>query len=347
MTVRGHRYVIGTLPPPVGGVSTFVRRHAARLRSAGVQVEIRDWIRMSPLERLRWLLFLVARPGRITLEFNAYETWSMAAVLCRPFAAEITLRIHSGGPETRLSSMRKRILRRFLRVVDHFILVGPHVRGVMESAGFHIPPEAEIQPAFLPPPASDEEAILTSYGPEGAAFLDSHDPVLVIQGADAFRDGIDLYGSDLALDALTALRATYPQVGLVIGRPSTGDHIFQAYCKGLQDRMASEGLLDAVWILDGGRELWPVIKRSSVFLRPTTSDGDSISVREALYFGVEVVASDAAPRPEGVHLFANRDSVDFIRAILEALRSRGSGAAGTSSEFRPIGRTPNSEDACS
>lgn len=310
-------------------------------------MDIRDWIRMSPLKRLRWLLFLVARPGRISLEFNAYETWSMAAVLLRPFGADITLRIHSGGPETRLSPMRKWILKRFLTLVDHFILVGPHVRGVLEGAGFHIPAEAEIQPAFLPPPPDDEDAILESYGPEGAAFLDSHHPVLVIQGADAFRDGIDLYGSDLALDALTALRATYPDMGLVIGRPSTGDHIFQAYCKGLQDRMESEGVLDAVWILDGNRELWPVIKRGTIFLRPTTSDGDSIGVREALHFGVAVVASDAAPRPEGVHLFANRDSVDFVRAIREVLGPPPPPAARTPGESRRIDRTTNAEDACS
>jgi glycogen(starch) synthase len=64
-----------------------------------------------------------------------------------------------------------------------------------------------------------------------------------------------------------------------------------------------------------------VIKRSSVFLRPTTSDGDSISLREALHFNVPVVASDAAPRPDGSILFASRDQEDFICAIETALQT--------------------------
>jgi glycosyltransferase involved in cell wall biosynthesis len=67
--------------------------------------------------------------------------------------------------------------------------------------------------------------------------------------------------------------------------------------------------------------MWPVIKRASVFLRPTTSDGDSISLREALHFNVPVVASDAAPRPAGSILFASRDQAEFNSAISTALQS--------------------------
>ena len=41
---------------------------------------------------------------------------------------------------------------------------------------------------------------------------------------------------------------------------------------------------------------------AGVFLRPTSWDGDSVIVREALALGARVIASDLAPRPAGVEL---------------------------------------------
>ena len=322
LSLPGHRFILGNVPPPIGGVSTFVHRHLSVLERSGVAFTHHDWLSMSMGARAGWLLQILLSPRKIHLEFNAYETWAMLAVLLRPFPVEITLRIHSGGPESRFNRWRHVLLDLFLRRVDNLILVGPHVRGVMERAGYRLPSEAEIQPAFLPPPPEDEDTILESYGAEGLAFLNSHSPLLVLQGSDAFQDGVDLYGSDLAIRALVALRASHPNAGLIIGRPSPGNPAFQNYCRSLEIEAEEAEAIGAIWILDGERQMWPVIKRSSVFLRPTTSDGDSISLREALHFGVPVVASDAAPRPEGSILFASRDQEDLNRAILEALQTR-------------------------
>ncbi len=321
MSLPGHRFILGNVPPPIGGVSTFVRRYLSALERSGADFTHRDWVSMSMRERGSWLLQILLWPRAIHLEFNAYETWSMLAVLLRPFPIEITLRVHSGGPESRFNRWRHFLLSRVLRRVDHLILVGPHVRGVMERAGYRLPSEAEIQPAFLPPPPEDEDTIMESYGAEGRAFLTSHSPLLVLQGSDALQDGVDLYGSDLSIRALVALRADYPNAGLVVGRPSPGNPAFQEYCHSLEAEAEVAGASDAIWVLDGERQLWPVIKRSSVLLRPTTSDGDSISLREALHFNVPVVASDAAPRPDGTILFASRDQEDFNRAIMVALQN--------------------------
>jgi glycosyltransferase involved in cell wall biosynthesis len=55
-------------------------------------------------------------------------------------------------------------------------------------------------------------------------------------------------------------------------------------------------------------------------LRTTLYDGDSVSVREALYIGTPVIASDNGMRPEGVRLIPARDPArlsDAIQALLE------------------------------
>jgi glycosyltransferase involved in cell wall biosynthesis len=62
-----------------------------------------------------------------------------------------------------------------------------------------------------------------------------------------------------------------------------------------------------------------VMSESDVFLRPTNTDGDAVSIREALYLGTPVVTSDAVPRPEPCVLFANRDMKDFEKKVRQTL----------------------------
>jgi glycosyltransferase involved in cell wall biosynthesis len=313
---------MGTQPPPVGGVTTFLRRHLSQLEAAGVVFTARDWVKMPTLARLKWLLRIAATPKLIRLEFNSYETWTMAAVIVRPFRSSILYRIHSGGPEADLSPSRKWILGRFLRRVSEVVLVGPHVHQVMIEAGFKLPHNERIEPAFLPPPLGDEEQILETYGESGRAFLAVHSPLLVVQGS-TFSGEVDLYGSDMAVHALLQLRSEFPRLGLVIGRPILGNEFFQAHCARLADLVSEAGATNNMWILDGEREFWPLIKAADVFLRPTTSDGDSIGVREALFFDIPVVASDVAPRPARVRLFPSRDKDAFVEAIRRLLRETG------------------------
>jgi glycosyltransferase involved in cell wall biosynthesis len=54
-------------------------------------------------------------------------------------------------------------------------------------------------------------------------------------------------------------------------------------------------------------------------LRPTATDGDAVSVREALHLGVPVVASDVVERPTGARVFALDDPKALTARILEAL----------------------------
>jgi len=76
----------------------------------------------------------------------------------------------------------------------------------------------------------------------------------------------------------------------------------------------------------------PVISRSDLFLRPTTTDGDAVSVREALELGVPVVASDAVPRPDAVVLYRAGDLADFVAKVREALERGRDGAVAVPQE---------------
>jgi glycosyltransferase involved in cell wall biosynthesis len=62
-----------------------------------------------------------------------------------------------------------------------------------------------------------------------------------------------------------------------------------------------------------------MISASDVFVRPTFTDGDSISVREALSLGIPVIASDCVERPDGVVLFKTGNAGDLSGKLQCAL----------------------------
>jgi glycosyltransferase involved in cell wall biosynthesis len=64
------------------------------------------------------------------------------------------------------------------------------------------------------------------------------------------------------------------------------------------------------------------IDSADILARPTSTDGDSVSVHEALLLGTTVVASDAAPRPEGVIVHESGNAHAVAASLAKAYRSR-------------------------
>jgi glycosyltransferase involved in cell wall biosynthesis len=63
-----------------------------------------------------------------------------------------------------------------------------------------------------------------------------------------------------------------------------------------------------------------LIEKCDVLLRTTTFDGDAISIREAIYLGTPVIATDNGMRPGGVNLIPARPSIEtFVKKVVEVL----------------------------
>ncbi len=56
----------------------------------------------------------------------------------------------------------------------------------------------------------------------------------------------------------------------------------------------------------------PLFEYIDIFLRPTNTDGDSLSIREAIYSGIPTIASDIVERPFGTITFKNRVVSDLF-----------------------------------
>jgi len=147
----------------------------------------------------------------------------------------------------------------------------------------------------------------TAVPPPVEEFLKAHSPVI---GAVA-SIGPE-YGLPLVAEAAARLRRAYPRLGLLLMGPAGFE------------RADLDGSLLLAGQLPHDTAL-AVMRRMSVFVRPTYFDGDASSVREALALGVPVVASDTDFRPEGVIVFRRGhvdDLTDKLVQTLGAGRSR-------------------------
>ena len=101
--------------------------------------------------------------------------------------------------------------------------------------------------------------------------------------------------------------------------PNIGDY---EYFKKLQQQIKQKKIENNIlFITEPLPEVYPIWMKSDVFVRSTCTDGDALSIREAMYFKVPVVTSDAVPRPEGVVLFKNRDVQVFIEKTKKVLNN--------------------------
>ena len=155
-----------------------------------------------------------------------------------------------------------------------------------------------IQPHALP--AKAREVKLPSLL---STFLSQHRPVLLSVGL--LEPEYDL---SLQVEVLGRLRNSFPQIGLVM----IGSGSLESELRGLIDAKPYGSDILLTGDLERAMTL-RVIADCDLFLRTTLFDGDSISLREALHFGVPVIATDRAPRPDGVSVIPaeNLEQLEF------------------------------------
>jgi glycosyltransferase involved in cell wall biosynthesis len=244
----------------------------------------------------------------------------MAAGLAGVTGPGATLTIHSGMSPAYLNSRSSGrylawITSKFYR---HIIAVSSEIKDALRSLPV---PEAriEILPAFLPAPVAVELpgdflvgcALPSGFALSGSRFASglhslplmfeswsrTHHPV--ISTALFFRPE---YGFELLVQAVSELRQKHPRLGCVV----MGDG--ESRPEGLPEYMLAIGDVTHESCL-------AVIACSGIFVRSTLSDGDAISVREAIALGTPVIASDVVRRPAGTLYFKTGDASDLASKI--------------------------------
>lgn len=313
----------GVFPPPEGGVQSnikdirdYLREHGARcgvvhLSRHRQQDHDEVFYPKSPLEVAKLAL---TYPADI-LHFHLGGMMTRELLALYGFGSSIpgkktVLTFHSGGypssPDAKLPHpWRDRVFRRFDRIIG----VNQQIVEMFSGCGVAREKVRLILPFALPaaPPIAEVPR-------EIAEFIDRHSPLLLTVGL--LEPEYDLA---LQIEAMEAVLRAHPKAGLlIIGAGSLEQELRQL--------VRSKAWADSI-LLTGNvprSSTMNVMVRADLLLRTTWYDGDAVSVREALHFGVPVIASDNGMRPGDVTLIPTRDREALVAAIdAELAKERG------------------------
>jgi glycosyltransferase involved in cell wall biosynthesis len=323
--------IIGGYPPPYGGVTTHTRRLCALLDERGIDYVVYNAVSSSaPGQRVvsvarrrgRWLAsyLLGGREPAVYLMSRRLMAWLVGALLVLLRGKRVMLRLQNAQliDWERASRWRRHLAAFALRHMTGVVCVRPALADLVARCGV---PAERIHwfPGFLPPSLAEQarEAV----DPQVWDFVSRTRPVIAANGKVGWHAGEDLYGLDQLVELAARLKPDYPQLGIVIcfwdHRPGDQDYLAK-----LEARAAAQGVRENILFNTRPGLFVPVLGAADLFVRPTNTDGDASSIREALYLEVPTVASDAAERPAGVRCFRSRDVSDFeaqVRRVLEAL----------------------------
>ena len=229
----------------------------------------------------------------------------LLVLACRLGRVKTVVTLHS----YRLSGFKRFLSNMAMKFADSVICVN---EDIAVSAGLS---SAYVKEAFIPS-LDDVDVPLPD---EVDSFIGSHDASVLVC-ANAYRltryEGKDLYGLDQCIELARRLKreGNDAVIVFVVGTVMSSDDIYWSAEKCIRE----EGLGDVIKIYPKSLDFLTLMRRADIVLRPTLSDGDALTVREALFFGKPVIASDVVPRPAGTIVYTS-ESADDLHAKIKGV----------------------------
>jgi glycosyltransferase involved in cell wall biosynthesis len=300
--------VVGAEPPPFGGVTVFVQRWIARRRRCGSTVA-----RVYPISvsgTISLFRHAVSRPSFVVVNSLRWQIL-LSVLFLFPFSRCIAVdHNHSRRFKTDSSPITQRLTLFLLNRFDRLWIVSEHLKDVHKALGTHVP--LRRRSPYLPPD-------LSAYAEAIANYSDSLKSLVNDRGANivfcisAYRmvleNDQDVYGFDITLRCFRQLLQVNSLAKLVLFVADPTDTRAYRQARGI---IVELGLGENVIWEEGQKPLWPMFLHVDAFLRPTTTDGWSVSVAEALDLGCPVIASDSVPRQRGCTLFSRDNKGDLF-----------------------------------
>lgn len=319
--------MFGSYPPPYGGVAIHIQRLRAMLVKNCIECIIYDISNYTKKDKkiininkiYNWYHVFIPK-GDIVHIHKSYINLKhiiFFIILYRVMGKKVVLTYHGRRYDVKNFNWFKRMITKATAdFISHYIVVGPHIKDKLLFLNVN-PNKISIIPAFLPPVIKNEE--IDEIPQRIFDFMEHHTPLI---SANAYRisfyNNQDLYGIDMCVELCNNLKKKYPKIGLILCLPYIGD---LNYFNIIQNKIKDYGIKNNFLFITQPYQFYPILMNSDIFVRPTNTDGDAVSIREALYFRVPVVTSDIVPRPEEVILFKNRDINDFTLKVKDILNN--------------------------
>lgn len=323
--------LLGIMPPPLGGVSVHIKRvmHTLKKQNNSVlffNTEQRRSFNFVLSYVIRFIMWLLKHKPDVIMYHsiylaNSYVDMIIITLYCMWYNKQIVYVEHDCRHMYRRTFLIKKLFSAMISRSSQLVLIGSKTYQSYDDTKIKLPVHATVESAFLPPCEDDYETILKTYPSSLWNFINCHKPCLLINASQLLllNHIQDLYGINMSLQLVKKLKREYTSIGLIIALASPGNKDYYNY---LVQYIEHHQLTEQIFLLEGQKELWPLFNYIDLFVRPTLSDGASVSVEEALYYGVSVVASDVCYRPESTSIFKSADDDDFARVVQLVLQGK-------------------------
>lgn len=310
-------YIFGAHPPPRGGVAMYLSRKVALLKNQGVDVA---WV--NPRNIFKFICSLLKI--RFSLEKNVDRVEIHSAhfvVIFLLFLFGVDCRYFFYDHNYSSSFVKRNwfyifILKYILPKMGSVVIVSEHLKlNYINLFKSEFIKNFMIETPYIPLSKIDgeDECGDLSYFFE---YIKNYKFYFVNSAWKLVDDdhGNDLYGLINSVEVFLKIFENNNEVALVliIGSDFNGKkEILEKKSKGK----------DNVLILCGDYNLCSVINYGeSILLRTTSTDGDSLSVREAIELNKTVIATDVVMRPEGTYTYPHGNDEELANLMQKIVK---------------------------
>ena len=309
--------ILGIFPPPIGGISIYIKRFYFFLNEKGISYILynsgeyvnkeKNIIHVSFKRKLFELIF----DRTDIIHSNEIGIKSRILIpLFRLFNKKVILTIHGYSFKNQINKLKgiKKALFIFqMKLYNNIIAVNPNIKDLLIKNGIN-KSKISVIPAFIPP--TSEETDINQLPNFFNKVRKKHKFIITANAFKiSFYNNQDLYGIDLSIELMKKLVDNgHKDIGFIYVIADIGDY---EYYKKMQN-LVKEYNIENYFRFYTKHVAYPaMINMCDLFIRPTNTDGDALSVREALTLEIPAIASDVCKRPEGTILFKNRDIDDL------------------------------------
>ena len=328
---------VGMIPPPYGGASVFISRLINSLTEDGYSVggyympfnqgncssELFDEWSWFETVKFPYKVFKYWRqfaPYRIIHSHLSLEGMIYFWTTCAIQKKKVVVTVHN-SMAVQYWTESNIVNRFFLRLMAinpnvTWIAVSEQAKEEMMKLPVRFKDDIQVIPAYIPSKLSS-----STLSESIQSYIQDHSWNLVFYGHSfMYHAGADVYGFEKMLSAFARIHNRYGnRVGLLYCIAEVSN---QVAIDSVLVKADALGIKDAIfWQLGPVSSMSPLWESADVYVRPTSTDGDSVAVREALSMGCQVVASNVCERPKGCLLFDFTSDDDLFNAIELALQA--------------------------
>ena len=292
--------IIGTLPETsgIGGVTIHVQRLLKCLMKEDIPgVKLCDYKKVNILTQVREII----SAGVVHIHVSNPYLKLFYVIIGKLFNTRTIITVH--GRYGIYGNIRNYVHKLSLKYCDVPVLINKESYDAVKV----INPKSVLMSAFIRPFEEDENLPIEIVEIIGR-LKETGKPIFLTNASNRgfLQDGREIYGFDF----LVSYFSKHKDYILIVLDPSK------------QYRDCYTNLIpDNIVVYSATVSFSALLQLADVVVRNTATDGDSFSVKEALYYHSPVLASDVVSRPDGVFLFKYNDEISFDQTIKTLMSS--------------------------